>query len=63
MPKTAAERTRERRERMKAAGFKLVQVWLDPDAVKHLDVLRIRKPNASMDKLINHAIWMYYEHG
>ena len=62
MAKTAAQRTRERRERMRAAGYRLVQVWLDPDAVEQLEELQDRKPNASKDSLINYAIWLYYKH-
>ena len=60
---TAAERTRKRRKRLKGAGFKLVQVWLTPDAAAALESLKQRKSGASTDTLISHALWLYDEHG
>lgn len=30
-PKTAAQRKRDERERNRAAGFQLAQVWIHPD--------------------------------
>lgn len=55
MAKTAAERTRERRERLKAAGYKLVQVWLNPANVRHLERLNEVK-GTTAEEAINLSI-------
>lgn len=63
MAKTNTERSRKRRERMRAAGYQLVQVWLDSETLEQLDAIQQRKKGASRDSIISHAIWIYYEHG